>query len=232
MYLLFAISRDKPMPVLELERPAQHYSKGEKTKNKILIATIEVLALKGIKATTHRAIAKHAQLQLSLTTYYFKDIQQLIEQAFKLNSNQLISRTDKILGTALSFISELNRKELKKVVMKEALCQRLSTIMTSYLINNIEQCPYSLAVEQLMFSEVQVSIQLRLLTQKHESTQLLHFEKLCKFFNKNDAELDAKIMYNVFSQLQYSQLISRKNIDVDAISKTTYKVIAWIMKLR
>ncbi|MCJ8295598.1 MAG: TetR family transcriptional regulator, partial [Colwellia sp.] len=67
-------------------------SKGERTRERILIAAIEVLALNGIKGTTHRAIARHAQLQLSLTTYYFKDIQELIHQAFKLNSERIISR--------------------------------------------------------------------------------------------------------------------------------------------
>lgn len=34
-------------------------SKGEITREKILIAAIEVLALNGIKGTTHRAIASH-----------------------------------------------------------------------------------------------------------------------------------------------------------------------------
>jgi DNA-binding transcriptional regulator YbjK len=35
-------------------------SKGEKTREKILVAAIEVLALNGIKGTTHRASASHA----------------------------------------------------------------------------------------------------------------------------------------------------------------------------
>jgi len=226
------MSVEKSMSVLELEQPAQHYSKGEKTKNKILIATIEVLALNGIKGTTHRAIASHAQLQLSLTTYYFKDIQELIDQAFRQNSYLLLSRVNKALETAFLFIGEINRSELKKVVIKKALCQRLSTMISKYLIANIKQHAISLAVEQLMFTEIQVSPRLRFLAQEHDLAQLVHFEQLCRYFNKIDPEIDARIMHNIFSQLQYSQLTKQQNIDVNAISKTTYKVISWIMGLK
>lgn len=235
------------MPILESEpqsvtkftdksndkkQPVKRRSKGEKTREKILIAAIEVLALNGIKGTTHRAIATHAQLQLSLTTYYFKDIQELIEQAFRLNSHQILSRADSTLETAFSFITEINKKELRKVAIKEELCQRLSTMTSSFLINNIKHQAISLAVEQLMFTEIQVSPQLRLLAQEHDLSQLVPFEQLCGFFNKVDPELDAKVMHTVFSQLQYSQLARQTDIEVDTITRTTYKIIAWIMGLK
>ena len=61
-----------PETTKQHENPAvRRRSKGEKTREKILLSAIEVLGLNGIKGTTHRAIASHADLQLSLTTYYF-----------------------------------------------------------------------------------------------------------------------------------------------------------------
>ena len=45
-------------------------SKGERTKHLILESAIAILAKQGIKGATHRAIASHANIQLSLTTYY------------------------------------------------------------------------------------------------------------------------------------------------------------------
>ena len=58
------------MSVTNINRRA----KGEQTRNKILEAAIEVIAKLGVKGTTHRAVALQADTQLSLTTYYFKDI--------------------------------------------------------------------------------------------------------------------------------------------------------------
>ena len=212
--------------------PIKRRSKGELTREKILISAIEVLALNGIKGTTHRAIASHAQLQLSLTTYYFKDIQELIHQAFKLNSDRILSRADTILEAAFTTITSIEKKDLRKTVVKEVLCQKLAEMTAEHLIDNIKHQAISLAVEQLMLTEIQVTPELRLLIQEHELAQLVPYEQLCSFFNKVSPELDAKIMYTVFSQLQYSQLTKQVSIDVDLIAQTTRRVISWIMSLK
>jgi len=212
--------------------PIKRRSKGEKTREKILIAAIEVLALNGIKGTTHRAIASHASLQLSLTTYYFKDIQELIHQAFWLNSVNMLSRADEIFTTAFSYISQVEKKELRKVAVKEVLCQKMVEAISLHLIDNIKHHAISLAVEQLMLTEIQVTPELRLLVKEHEVTQMLPYEQLCSFFNKVNPELDAKIMHTVFSHLQYSQLANQVNIDETLIQKTTHKIIAWIMSIK
>ena len=207
--------------------PIKRRTKGEKTREKILIAAIDVLALNGIKGTTHRAIASHAELQLSLTTYYFKDIHALIEQAFSLNSTRILSKTGACLDSALMLINDIDKKELKKTLVKDDLCQQLSELITNYLIDNIKHQAISLAV-----SEVQVSPRLRLLTQEHDLAQRLPYEQLCANFNKVDATLDAKIMHTVFSQLQYSQLTNQINIDTKLIKQTVTKVIVWIIGLK
>jgi len=212
--------------------PVKRRSKGEKTREKILIAAIEVLALNGIKGTTHRAIASHANLQLSLTTYYFKDIQALIHQAFKLNSEQILTRADTVLATAFTLISEIEKKELRKTAVRETLCQQLTEMAANHLVDNIKHRAISLAVEQLMLTEIQVTPELRLLVQEHELSQLVPYEQLCRFFNKVNPELDAKIMYTVFSQLQYGQLSKQVNIDIELIRQTTRKILAWIMSLK
>ncbi len=207
-------------------------SKGEKTREKILIAAIEVLALNGIKGTTHRAIASHADLQLSLTTYYFKDIQELINQAFKLNSKHILARGDGILSTAFFTITQIEKKELRKTAVKETLCKQLSNMISMYMIDNIKHEAISLAVEQLMFTEIQVTPELRSLAHEHELAQLIPYEQLCRFFNKVNPALDAKIMHTVFSQLKYSQLSKQINIDTELIQQTSRRVIAWIMSIK
>ncbi len=212
--------------------PVKKRSKGEITREKILIAAIEVLALNGIKGTTHRAIASHADLQLSLTTYYFKDIQELIHQAFRLNSDRILSRADTVLEETFITITKIEKKEFRRNAVKEKLCQQLSKIASEYLIDNIKHQAISLAVEQLMLTEIQVSPELRILVQEHEFAQLAPYEQLCRFFNKVNPELDAKIMYTVFSQLQYGQLTKQVSIDSDVIEQTTHRIFAWIMSLK
>ncbi|KGJ90036.1 TetR/AcrR family transcriptional regulator [Colwellia psychrerythraea] len=213
----------------KISLPVKKRSKGEITREKILIAAIEVLALNGIKGTTHRAIASHADLQLSLTTYYFKDIQELIYQAFKLNSNRILSRSDTILKDSILAITKIDKNERRKKAVKEKLCQQLSEITAKHLIANIKHQAISLAVEQLMLTEIQVTPELKSLIQTHELAQLAPFEQLCRFFNKVNPELDARIMYTQFTQLQYGQLTTLINIDSKLIRQTIHRIFTWVM---
>lgn len=211
----------------------KHRSKGELTRERILIAAIEVLAVKGIKGTTHRAIASHAKLQLSLTTYYFKDIQELIHQAFKLNSKFLLSNSHFVFARAFDAIEDIPKTDLRKVAVKQQLCTKLANIASDYLLNQITEKRVYLAVEQLMFTELQVTPALKALTHSHELSQLKPFEQLCRYFNKTDAELDAKLMRTIFTQLKYSLLNSEpENIDHALLKQTAEKVLSWVMRLK
>lgn len=224
------------IPVAQSQKPQltpiKRRSKGQLTREKILISAIEVLAFNGVKGTTHRAIATHAGLQLSLTTYYFKDIQELIHQAFKLNSVRILSRSDKTLEAGFIAITKIEKKELKKAATKQKLCEQLSDIASQHLINNIKNHAISLAVEQMMFTEVQISPKLRLLSQEHELSQLAPYEHMCGFFNKYTPELDAKIIYSVFAKLQYEQLTNKIDINYTLIQTTTRRLFGWIMAVK
>ena len=56
---------------------------GNRRASKILDATLRVIAREGVRGTTHRSIAGEAGVQLSLTTYYFKDLNELLSLAFR-----------------------------------------------------------------------------------------------------------------------------------------------------
>jgi len=53
-------------------------SDGAKKKLRILEATLRLIVKEGIRGVKHRAIAKEAGVSLSSTTYYFKDIHDLL----------------------------------------------------------------------------------------------------------------------------------------------------------
>jgi len=214
-------------------KTVQRRSKGERTREKILIAAINVLAKNGIKGTTHRAIANYAEIQLSLTTYYFKDIGELVQQAFQLNSEYLRTRTDTILSKAFTSLENIEKASLRKVSVKNDLCDKLAEMTANYLFENIKNEAVPIAVEQLMFTTMKVSPELKQLAQEHELSQLKPFTKLANYFNKKDPEIDAQMMRTIFSQLQYSQLaIEPKELSIEPVQKVTRKLMAWIMGIK
>src|SRR5512139_2609716 len=48
----------------------------------IIEATLRVMAREGLRAISHRAVAAEAQVPLAATTYYFRDLEDLIIESF------------------------------------------------------------------------------------------------------------------------------------------------------
>ena len=68
---------------------------GVDNRQRILEAALEVIRTKGVDGLTHRAIAAQAGVSLGLTTYYFKDLEEIIEESFDLAMKK---DTDFLLG--------------------------------------------------------------------------------------------------------------------------------------
>ncbi|QUJ70348.1 TetR family transcriptional regulator (plasmid) [Photobacterium sp. GJ3] len=58
-------------------------TKGELTRQKIIDATLALIASTGLNSLSHRSIANAAQVRLSLTSYYFESMDHLILCAFE-----------------------------------------------------------------------------------------------------------------------------------------------------
>jgi vesicle coat complex subunit len=103
----------------------------------------------------------------------------------------------------------------------------------NYLFENIKKEAVFLAVEQLMFTTLKVSPELKLLAHEHEISQLEPFTKLARYFNRKDPEIDAQMMRTIFSQLQYSQLdMAHDELSIEPIHKVTKKLLTWIMGIK
>lgn len=64
--------------------------RGEVRRDAILRATWDVILRDGVRGVRHRAVAAAAGVPLSSTTYYFKDIQDLLVQSFELFADESI----------------------------------------------------------------------------------------------------------------------------------------------
>ncbi|WP_448548601.1 TetR/AcrR family transcriptional regulator [Thalassotalea fusca] len=208
-------------------------TKGEQTRKQILHAAVEVLAQQGIKGTTHRAIAKHAGLQLSLTTYYFKDIQELVHQAFQLNSADTMAKAQFAWQQTFDILDSYSKTELRKVSLKEELRETLTELATNYLLDKVKNQPITLAVEQLLFTYVQTTPELRQLAKTHRDALKAPFSRLCRYFSKNTAEIDAEILLTVFTQLEYKNLgITFSEVDANEIYEHMFRLLSWVLKLK
>ncbi len=208
-------------------------SKGEKTRRLILTAAIDVLAQQGIKGTTHRAVASHANIQLSLTTYYFKDIKELIFEAFLLCCLEKNKLTNTAWDGAFEIIEGYDKTSLRKASVKEELCAKLSEVSAQYLYHKIANYSVWLKVEQLLFAEMHFNPLLRQVGEDHRKALLAPFIKFCYYFNKNVAQIDADIMLTMFTQLEYRHIsMPVEDVKIEELHLVTHRLIGLLMRLK
>jgi TetR/AcrR family transcriptional regulator, regulator of biofilm formation and stress response len=69
--------------------------KGQRRREAILAATLQVIAERGISGVTHRAVATAAAVPLAATTYYFASKDDLLEQALEQVATTEIDRLER-----------------------------------------------------------------------------------------------------------------------------------------
>jgi DNA-binding transcriptional regulator YbjK len=208
-------------------------SKGERTKHRILESAIAILAIQGIKGTTHRAIASHADIQLSLTTYYFKDIQELVLQAFELNSFNVISQINTAWQPAIDVVDKHSKAELRSVSVRVELRAKLTDILVQLITHNTTNNRQQLIVEQQLFSEIQVTSALRTIAKNHHFAQLQPCLLLCQYFAKEGIEINAELLLSQIQQIQYRQLLlTDPTSGTDDIRTKVEQILALVLRVR
>ncbi|SET57912.1 TetR/AcrR family transcriptional regulator [Thalassotalea agarivorans] len=219
--------------VIEKKGSIRRRTKGEKTRKQILDAAITVLAQQGIKGTTHRAVAAVANIQLSLTTYYFKDINELVHEAFLLSAKETQARVNSAWDQAFEVVEAIEKAQLRKKAVREQLCNTLADMSAQYIYHKLEEEQEALAVEQLMFTQAKLIPELREIALQHKQALITPFMKLCGYFNKKYADIDADIMLTIYTQLEYRNLgIPVELLDIEEIRTTTYRILALLMGVR
>lgn len=221
------------MTILQSLHFAGQLSKGQRTRRLILNGAIDVLAKHGMKGTTHRAIAQQAKLQLSLTTYYFKDIRHLIHEAFLLSSTRTIASAHNGWQQVFILFDQLGKTRLRKLSIRRDLARNITRMKTSYLINRVTEHANDVAVEKMLYTEMQCTEALRSLAENHRQLLSQPFSRFCHYFAEETAEIDAEILMTMFSQLEYRNIAKPVDqIDEAHIYQTIYRLIQWVLKVK
>jgi len=213
-------------------RPRAHRPRGEQTRRRILQAVLEVIAREGIRGVSHRAVAARAGVQLSLTTYYFSDIAAMITEAFIHFSERMRPELDALWEGIFEYLERHSRAELRKRAVRERVSAELARRATDYILAQIHERPTGLAAEQILFTEARLSPELHRLREAHRRRLLAPLAGVCALFNPDDPELDAELLLDTITSLEYQALsIPAVAVDRQHILQLLRRHIGWITGL-
>lgn len=199
-------ARNGVSSVAKAGAPRGRRAKGEQSRRNILSATFRVIAREGIRNVSHRAVAADARVPLSLTTYYFQDIDSMIEEAFQQFMERMRPDLDSLWSEVFTYLDGFSASALRKTAVRAAVCGQLTEIATRYIITQYTRLPEGLAVEQIFFTEARLSPRLRKLARVHRQQLLVPLVRLCSYFNHNDPDLDAELLLDTITALEYRGL--------------------------
>jgi len=82
--------------------PEPRQDRSRRRREALLRAAIELLGETGAKSVTHRAVAERAGVPLASTTYYFRSVNELIEEALKLHTADRVAEMGGLSAAALA----------------------------------------------------------------------------------------------------------------------------------
>jgi DNA-binding transcriptional regulator YbjK len=114
-------------------------AKSEYRRKEILDAALRIVAREGIRGVKHRAVAKEAGVPLASTTYYFKDIEELISDAFMLFAEKSLRVLDIFYGELNKLVSSFDVKQIHSdPAVKEKFAYLLVDMGVGYIESQVK----------------------------------------------------------------------------------------------
>ncbi|BFM11326.1 TetR/AcrR family transcriptional regulator [Simiduia litorea] len=203
-------------------------AKGEQTRQTILEATLRLIVERGHHAVTHRAVAAEAGVNLSLTTYYFKDLQELIRHAFEFYSE----RTGKAVGDVWSAInSQLDSMSVDTGAQKAEVADWLATVAAEYILDEFKNKTDNLILEMTLFYDLHLEKGLRDIGYQLKTRFKSDFVAVCHRLGSDQPEIDAALLLGEMQRLEYQGLTEGGELTKEQIFLQLNRLIRLFMRI-
>ncbi len=201
-------------------------AKSEQRRRVILEAALRIVAREGIRGVKHRAVAREAEVPLASTTYYFKDIGELITDAFMLFAENSQRKFE-------LFYNELHRCVEKydidtiadKPDLRGALADDLVEMGTRYITAQVRFRKDELLSEQAFLLESLRDESLKLLARKYRSVWVSGLTDFLRTLKTPSPETDAEVVMGAVASMEYGGLLNDGDLDEEHIRSVWRRVV-------
>lgn len=214
-----------------------HYSgrktvraKSEQRRLRILEATLRIAAKEGIRGIKHRPVAREAGVPLASTTYYFRDIQELIGDAFMLFAEKARGNLDRFYDTINLVLDNAPQEALRRGGPgRVVLARRLAAISSAYLTDQFLYRREEVLAEQVFLMEALRDEHLAGLAQSYRQAWIAGLEKLLRRLDSPAPGRDAALLVSVVLGMGYDILLYGDQFRRARVSETVERVVKLVL---
>jgi DNA-binding transcriptional regulator YbjK len=179
----------------------------EQRRQAILDATMRIIVRDGVRAVRHRAVAAEAAVPLSATTYYFKDIDDLITDTFA----QFVERSAAYMAKFWSSTQGLVQEQVGRLdgsaEARRRLADEIAGLAVEYVRNQLLSRRDHLLAEQAFQQEALLNPRLRGLVRAHQQILLQGVSHFFEVLGSQQPEQDAKLLTSIIVRMEYQGLL-------------------------
>ena len=179
----------------------------EQRRKAILEAALRIVVRDGVRGVRHRAVAREADVPLSATTYYFKDISDLITDAFTLfvdmgakKYRTFLDGCQEDLANAVVLLREDSNSKAQVIAA-------ITDLMVNYLRDQLLHRRDYLLAEQAFRLECLRNENLKPIAQEHNEYLLADSRAFFSEIGSKSPSIDAALMYQMINGAEYDGLL-------------------------
>lgn len=204
--------------------------RGERTRQEILDATLRVIAREGVRKVTHRAVAQEANVNLSLTTYYFVDLSDMICRAFErfvdIGYPEVEQRWEEVFRQLEAMEPSWRETDAGRRQVRDFVVHK----MVDYIGSKLAEQPERIAANQHFFFEALMDPRLAALAEDYRLRLIAPFERLCRILGSADPELDAELLFANFVRFEHEALTENGGrLDQEWARRALSRMLDWIL---
>ena len=189
-------------------RSAELRPSGRQRRLEILEGALRIMRRDGLRAVSHRSVAAEARVPLASTTYYFRDLEDLIAEAFLHWSRTPAEQTRAFHASALAVLDRARHAEASR----EALAGQLADVAAQYVLDQVTAHGPDRVLEFAFLHEAARVPRLRAVVRQRQSEDLRFLQEFHAALGSRQPGIDAQISYSLLLGLEKSALLADEGV--------------------
>ena len=177
---------------------------GRLRRLQILEATLRIMRRGGLRAISHRAVAAEAAVPLAATTYYFRDLEDLITEAFLHWSQTPREQAKAFHAAAVAVLQQLTDAGAPP----DRVADRLADVAAAYVVDQVTTHRSDRVLEFAFLHEAARMPKLRAVVQDRQLEDRAFLEQFHAAIGSCQPGIDAQISYSLLLGLEKGALLA------------------------
>ncbi|QSP94075.1 TetR family transcriptional regulator [Marinobacter salinisoli] len=205
-------------------------AKSAARRKAILEATLRLAAREGIRGVKHRSVAREAGVPLAATTYYFRDINELISDAFLLFAERASQDIQSFCDTLNLVLDHQPPEDLvRNSPRRNLLARRLAVIANAFLESHLVEGRDHILVEQVFLIEALREPRLAELARRHRQLWIVGLTGIFQRLDSPQPHQDAALVVDLAFGMGYDQLLGLHGSDASSLQRSVKRMVDLVL---